>query len=41
MESVLKHLRDGLVLGQAALVCIHDSLEVVGGRSVFEQVCGD
>ena len=41
MESVIKHLRDGLVLGQAALACIHDSLEVVGGRAVFNQVGHD
>lgn len=42
MEAAVKHLREGLVRDElgSAFVCVHDSLDVVGGRDVFIQVRG-
>ena len=40
MDVAVKHLRDGVVREEqgCALLCIFDSLDVIGGRAVFEQV---
>lgn len=42
MEAAVKHLREGLVRDElgSAFVCVHDGLDVVGGRDVFIQVRG-